>query len=401
MDLTALQAFMRESRIDAWLVHDFRGSSAVLARLLPGKRWTTRRLTLHIPAVGVPTILVHAIDASQVGTPTLPGGEPVSPEVYLSWRDLHAWLARTLAGARRVAMEYAPGCTLPVVSTVDAGTVELVRAVGVEVVSSADLIQVCLAVWSPEAERSHTLASVLVTRIKDDAFDFIRDHLRAGKKVTEVDVARHMLAGFAAAGLEPQGGPVVAVNAHSGDPHYAPLDAAEAGRPPTPIRRGDWILIDLWARLPGEANIFSDITWVAFAGDPVPDEHARVFAVVKAARDAAVTRVRSAWAAGEPIQGWELDDAARDVIVAAGHERGVRHRTGHSLSAGPLVHGLGVNLDNLETHDTRAMLPGVGFTVEPGIYGDDFGVRLEINMHMHPDRGPVVTSCIQDEVVLV
>jgi len=386
----AAQAYMRDQKIDGWLVYDFRGSNAVLPQLLPGKRWTTRRALLFVPAAGEAVLLVHGIDQPQFRD------VPVRQEAYLSWRDLIAWLANTTAGRARIAMEYSPGGILPVVSMVDAGTVELVRALGVEVVSSANLIQACVATWLAEARAGHEAASADVGRIKDEAFALIRQRIAAGKPVSEYEVQQQILQGFAAAGLETSEPPIVAVNAHSGDPHFEV--SADA---PAPIRRGDWVLIDLWARRPGDENIYSDITWVGFVGDRVPPKQQEVFNAVKAARDASLQRAVQAWQAGERLQGWQLDDAARQVIIAAGYERYIRHRTGHSLSPGPLVHGLGVNLDNLETHDTRDVLPGLGFTIEPGIYLPEFGVLLEIDVFMDPQRGPTVTSVVQNEVVLL
>ncbi len=390
MQFDAVQRFMAEQKIDGWLVYDFRGNNPILARLLPGKRWTTRRAVLFIPATGQSVLLAHGIDEHQFD------GVSVAREKYLSWNDLHAWLRSKLAGMQRVAMEYAPSATLPAVSIVDAGTVELVRSFGVEVVSSANLIQVCVACYSPEALEAHKAASARVGRIKDDAFKLIRDRLTAGQAITEYDVQQNIVSAFAAAGLEATEPPIVAVNAHSGDPHYEPSATS-----PTPIRRGDWVLIDLWARKPGEENIYSDITWVGFAGKDVPSRHREVFQTVRAARDAALQRATSAWKKKERIQGWQLDDAARGVIIDAGYEKYIRHRTGHSLSPGPMVHGIGMNLDNLETHDTREMLPGLGFTIEPGIYLPEFGVRLEINAYVDPKSGPVVTSVVQDEIVIM
>jgi Xaa-Pro dipeptidase len=291
-------------------------------------------------------------------------------------------------------MEYAPGCTLPVVSIVDAGTVELVRAIGVEVVSSADVLQQCVAVWSPRALEVHRKASATVAAIKDEAFAFIKASVQGGKGITERDAQQLILRRFREEGLEVGEAPIVAVNAHAGDPHFE-VSATD----PAPIRAGDWVLIDLWSRYPGEENIYSDITWVGFCGSSVPTRHQQVFEVVRAARDASVSLAKQRWKSKQPVQGWELDEAARGVIIEAGFERAIKHRTGHSLSPGPRVHGLGVNLDNLETHDTREVLPGLGYTVEPGIYLPEFGVRLEINVFTDPHDGPVVTSCIQDQIV--
>jgi Xaa-Pro aminopeptidase len=396
MNLASLQSFMLECRIDAWLLYDFRGNNAVLAQLLPGKRWTTRRVFALIPARGEPVVLAHGIDFSQFAS--LPPG--VRAERYLTWQEMRAWLAAKLAGMTRVAMEYAPGCSLPVVSIADAGTVELVRSLGVEVASSADLIQVSVATWSAEAVEKHALASRQVAAIKDEAFALIRERTLAGKGVNEREVQQLILSRFAAEGLETVDPPIVAANAHAGDPHFEVSEKESS-----PIRRGDWVLIDLWARRPGDENIFSDITWVGFVpkergAGPRP-EHQKAFLAVKAARDASLRAAQEAWKKKERTQGWRLDDAARNELARAGFESAVRHRTGHSLSPGPKVHGMGMNLDNLETHDTREMLPGTGFTIEPGVYLPEFGVRLEINVFVDPARGPIVTSCIQEEPVVL
>lgn len=395
MNLPDLQSAMRSQRIDAWVLYDFRASNFVLSRLLPGKRWTTRRVYLVIRADAPPRVLVHGIDAAQFHDLTL-AGAPVEPKVYLGWPQIAADLSSLLAGCTRIAMEYAPGCALPVVSIADAGTVEMMRALGFEVVSSANLVQHAIARWSPESHRLHLDASARVAAIKDRAFDLIRQAIAHNKPIHEHEVQAFIHDRFKQEGLETADEVIVAVNAHAGDPHYGPSAAN-----PTPIRKGDWVLIDLWARHPGEDNIFSDITWVAFAGREAPARHREVFTAVKAARDASLARAVDAWKRKQPIQGWQLDDAAREQLIGAGFERFIRHRTGHSLSQGPAVHGLGMNLDNLETHDTRDMLPDLGFTIEPGLYLPDFGVRLEINVYVDPAKGPVVTSCIQDDIVLL
>jgi Xaa-Pro dipeptidase len=394
MDLQLIQAELRQQGLAAWLIHDFRGSNPILGRLLPGKRWTTRRVELFIPASGWPVLLVHGIDAAQFAS--------VGPEhglktiVYTGWRELESHLSELLAGGGRVAMEYSPRGALPVAGIVDAGTVELVRSLNAEVVSSADLVQASVAVWTPGARAAHTRAAQGTERAKDAAFSAIRGALASGRAVSETDIQRVMMDSFRRDGLEATEPPIVAVNAHAGDPHYEPREGSAAA-----IRRGDWVLIDLWARVPGEENIFSDITWVAFAGprERVPAGHRAVFETVKRARDAAVLLAQQRWAEPRPVRGWELDDAARGVLEGSEFRPFVRHRTGHSLSPGPMVHGLGMNLDNLETHDDRLMLPGIGFTVEPGLYLPDLGVRLELNMWVDPSAGPEITSCVQDEIV--
>jgi Xaa-Pro aminopeptidase len=394
MNLDAIQSFMRSRQIEAWLVHDFRGNNPVLTQLLPGKRWTTRRAALLIPARGEASLLTHMIDAEQFKA------SGVAVVQHLRWQEYRDWMFRSLSGCARVAMEYSAGCMLPVMSIVDAGTVELVRSQGCDVVSSADLVQASVAVWSAEARRNHADASRKVADIKDGAFALIRERLAASKPVTEYEVQQWIMSRFAAEGLETPDPPIVGVNEHSGDPHFE-----VSATSPRAIKKGDWILIDLWARVPGDENIYSDITWCGYAGSVVPDKHRRVYEAVRAARDACLARVQRAWSEKRTIQGWEADEAAREQIVKAGFERFIRHRTGHSLSPGPKVHGIGVNIDNTETHDTREILPGIGFTIEPGIYlppsDGGFGVRLEIDVHVDEAEGPRVTSCLQEEIVLV
>ena len=402
--LSAIQSFMRDERIAGWLGYDFRGSNPILAQLLPGRRVTTRRAMLYIPARGTPELLAHGIDFSQFAHVDVPTTR------YATWTDWRDWLAAKVALGARIAMEYAPGGGLPVVSIADAGTVELVRSFGAEVVSSADLIQVSIAVWSEAAEREHTLACTQVGQVKDDAFGLIRTRLAAGRRVTEHEVQQFMMGRFAELGLETPDAPIVAVNAHAGDPHFE-----VSATSPAEIKPGDWILIDLWARRPGDENIFCDITWTGYAGRDVPARMREVYEAVRNARDACLARAQQAWQASvirarsasegtapePPIQGWQLDDAARAVLIAAGLGDYIRHRTGHSLSPGPKVHGLGMNLDNMETRDTRAMLPGIGFTIEPGAYLPDFGVRSEIDVFSGSASAPGASSSAIPSIVLV
>lgn len=398
LDIETIQSLLRQYGIDAWLVHDFRGSNSVFSLLL-GARHTSRRGMLLIPAHGQAVIACSGLDKNSFADIANKPNPNIALQQYVSWEQLYGWMKTKLAGQKRVAMEYAPGCTLPVVSIVDAGTIELVRSFGVEVVSSADVLQLTVARWSPAAVEVHRKASTEVARIKDDAFAFIKSSLQSGKSINERDVQQRILSNFQSAGLEIGEAPIVAVNEHAGDPHFDVSPTASS-----PIRKGDWVLIDLWSRYPGEENIYSDITWCGYCGDKVPAKHLEVFNTVRAARDASMNLAKQAWKEKRTLQGWQLDDAARNVIIAAGYERGIKHRTGHSLSPGPRVHGLGFNLDNLETHDTREVLPGLGYTIEPGIYLPDapekLGVRLEINMFVDPKEGPIVTSCFQESPVL-
>lgn len=393
MDLLAIQSFLRQQQIDAWLIYDFRGSNPVIGQLWPGKqRWTTRRVAVVIPATGPARLAVHRIDAPQYADVT-----DCQQTVYLRWQEWQAWMKSAVAGARRVAMEYSPMGELPAVSATDGGTIDFVRSTGVEVVSSADVMQFSVARWSDPIRADHDRAARLVNAIKDEAFDLIRSRLRDGQPVDEFRVQKHIVSRFAEEGLDPDHPPIVGVNAHSADPHFelSPANSSE-------IRRGDWILIDLWARWPGEQHVFSDITWVAFAGDRVPPEHQRAFEAVRAARDAALKLAQDSVRNRTPVRGWQLDDAARSILEGSGYAENVFHRTGHSLSPGPKIHGLGVNIDNFETHDTRLLLPGLGFTIEPAVYlPGKFGCRLEINAFVDEHEGVVVTSDVQREVVLV
>ena len=334
MDLASIQAALREQHLSGWLVHDFRHSNPVLARLLPAPkvRHLTRRVALVIPVSGAAKLLVSPLDAGQFKDTS--GVQAVS---YNGWRAFHAALGDALGALpapRRVAMEYAPGAALPVVSVVDAGTIELVRSLGVEVVSSADVIQSTTAVWSEAGLANHRVASRKVHAIKDAAFALIRARAGApgGPALHEHDVAGFIREAFTREGLQYPDGPIVAVNQHAGDPHYEP-----GPQHPTPIGPGDLVMIDLWARVPGDENLYSDITWMGCVrGSPETRRRAydEVFGVVAAARDAALALAQDSWRGGQSVQGWELDEAAMGVIRGAGFERGIKHRTGHSLSPG-------------------------------------------------------------------
>ncbi|NKB68831.1 MAG: M24 family metallopeptidase [Candidatus Latescibacteria bacterium] len=386
--LEKIQQALGAEGIDAWLLYDFRVSNPVFWQVLQTQKKTTRRLFLLIPAQSEPELLVHAIEREAWE------GSPVGLVDYSGRAHMQEWLRQALQDRRRVAMEYSPDGALPTLSWVDGGTLDLVRSYGVEVVSSAGVFQQALTTWSPTALESHLEAARHVGQIKDLAFDFIRDNLAAGQTVDECDVQDSILQAFAERGLETDHGPIVGVEAHSGDPHYEPRRPGAAQ-----VRPGAWVLIDLWARRPGDAHIFGDITWVAHAGRQPSPQQRQVFDTVRRARDRVVDQLQRCWRVGQALEGWELDDIARQCIEEAGYGSHFTHRTGHSLGPGPAVHGLGVNLDNLETRDTRQILPGTGFTIEPGIYLPHFGVRLEINIYVDPTRGPLVTTPVQDEII--
>lgn len=390
MQWDEVQAAMRQRGIDAWLVYDFRGSNPVFWQLLGERRQTSRRVFLCVPSRGEPRLLGSVVEPLAL---TDMGAEV---DLYTSRQELSARLGTLLKDCRRVAMEYSPGGELPILSWVDGGTLDMVRAFDVEVVSSADLCQVALATWSPAALEAHIDACRQVAEVKDEAFEFIRYGLENHTAITEYEVQSFISAQLQARGLDMGHPAIVAVNAHSGNPHYE-----NSADEMAPIKHGDWILIDLWARHPGEAFPFADMTWVACASSRVPAEQQQVFELVKEARDLVVARAQEAWEQDEVLQGWQLDRVARLHIEEAGYGSRFVHRTGHSLGPGPSIHALGANLDDLETHDTREILPSTGFSVEPGIYLTEFGVRLEIDVYVDAERGPIVTTPIQDEIVLL
>ena len=385
MDLPSIQSALQSENCDGWLVYDFRGSNPILQTFMPGNRFSTRRVYLWIPKKGTPSLVLHSVDRVAFRDVDLPVIE------YGSWQRMQAILRELLSG--RVAMEYSPMGELPAVSYADAGIVEFVRSIGVDVVSSANLIQLTIARWSVDAFHAHMRASDVTAEAMRGAFDLIRRRLAAREPVDEFQVQQFILDQFKANRLETVDPPIVAANAHGGDPHFE-----VSPKNPSAIHPGDWVLIDLWARVPGDVNVYSDITWVGYCGQDVPERHQRAYEAVIGARDASLERAKAAWQSGTAVQGWQLDEAARQVFIAAGYEPNIRHRTGHSLSPGPKVHGLGMNLDNLETRDTRLMLPGIGFTIEPALYFPDFGVRSEINVFVDPKVGPVVTSSLQREI---
>jgi Xaa-Pro dipeptidase len=309
---------------------------------------------------------------------------------YSSWREQQEGLAKLLRGARRVAMQYSPRCAIPYVAMVDAGTVELVRDLGVEVATSAELIQEFEACLSEEQFESHLEAGRRVDRIRAGAFRFIAERLVSG--VDELIVRDWVLAEFRNAGLVTDSGPIVGANAHAGDPHYDPTPAASVA-----IKPGDFVLLDMWAKLDKPDSVYYDITWTGYCGAP-PERMARVFEIVRDARDRAVEAVVGAVAAGREIRGFEVDDAARAHIGAMGFAGNFVHRTGHSI--GEEVHGSGANMDNLETHDERRIMPGALFSVEPGIYLQDFGVRSEVNVYVGTGKA-ATTGEVQRELVRI
>ena len=389
MQLLEIQEALREQQLDGWLFFDHHRRDPLAYRVLnlnpPAD--PTRRWYYLIPVEGEPRKLVHQIEASILD------GLPGTKAAYASWGALVDGLTRLLGGSRRVAMQYSPKCAIPSVSMVDAGTVELIRGLGADVVSSADLIQLFEARWDEAKLASHMEAGRLVDSIRREAFEFAGSRIKAGAEITEWGVRQFILSRFDSNGLVTDHGPVVAVNANAANPHYEPVEQGSAR-----IRRGDLLLIDLWAKLNRPGSVYYDITWTGFCGGQPPDEIRRVFQVVREARDLAIRRVQSAVAKGERLHGFEVDNAARAYIKQQGYGDRFVHRTGHSI--GEEVHGAGANMDNLETHDERRIIPWTCFSIEPGIYLDDFGIRLEVDMFVNDSRA-IVTGEVQEELVLV
>lgn len=388
LDVGAVQKALKEDGLDAWLLYDFHGSNPVSYRLAGmggGGHLATRRWFYLIPQSGEPRALVHAIESRNLDH--LPG----SKTVYAGRDQLAAGLAAILTGQKRVAMEYSPNCAIPYVSRVDAGTIELIRGLGVEVVSSGDLIQQFEAHWNDAAIATHRTASEKLYRIKDQAFEEVARRLRDGVTTTEYDIQQKMVGWFKDEGLISDSAPCVSAQENAGNPHY--LATAAEHRI---IHEDELVLLDLWGKLTDPGAVYADITWIGFTGPTIPARMARAFAAICGARDAAVTTIEHAAAAGRDVRGFEADRAARKVLIEAGYEDAILHRTGHSL--GENVHGNGAHLDDYETHDERRLRPGSGFTIEPGLYFKDFGVRTEINM-VWTAKGPEVTGPRQKAIL--
>ncbi|HKY21566.1 MAG TPA: M24 family metallopeptidase [Vicinamibacterales bacterium] len=387
-DVAAVQEALRAARLDGWLLYDFHGSNPIAARLLEtdGAKMKTRRWFYLVPATGEPIGLVHAIERRTLDA--VPGHKAI----YAGREQLDAGLTKLLTGMKRVAMEYSRDCAIPYISRIDAGTMDLVRSRGIEVESSGDLVQRFEAVWDDHALATHHAAAQALYRVKDRAFDAITQNVRAGRPTTEFAVQQQMAAWFEEEGLISDSSPVVAAQENAGDPHYLPT--AKRTRS---IGANELVLLDLWAKEKDDPRaVYADITWVGFTGSAVPDEMARAFGAICEARDAASALVQESARGQRDLRGWQVDRAARIVLTQAGFGERILHRTGHNL--GREVHGNGVHMDDYETHDDRRLLPGTGFTIEPGLYFDSFGVRTEINMFFGQHEA-TVTGPVQTEIV--
>jgi Xaa-Pro dipeptidase len=386
VELQEMQRDLRAAKLDGWLFYDFRGRDPIAQRILnlpSGMR--TRRWFYFVPAKGKPRKLVHKIESESLAA--LPG----ETLYYAGQEELRKNLAKTVGRGKTVAMQYSPKAAIPYVAMVDAGTVELVRGAGVKVVSSADLVQKYEACWTPQQLESHLAAGEKIDRIVRDAFQQAAKHVREKKTLTEYDLQQWILGEFASAGIAREEGPDVAVNANASDPHYGPVAGKSA-----PIREGDLLLLDVWGKIDAPGSVYYDITWIGFLGAKVPEEYAKVFRIAREARDKAVDLILSSVASGKPLQGWQVDKAARGVIEKAGYGKYFFHRTGHSI--GESVHGNGANMDGLETHDVRHLIARTCTSIEPGIYLPEFGIRTELNVYIG-EREARVTGAVQNEIL--
>ncbi len=387
MDLKAIQTALHERGFDAWLFYDHHHRDPIAYKVLdiPESLMVTRRWFYVIPREGEPVKLVHRIEAGHLDS--LPG----TKRVYSSWRELWDNLQAMLVRYRTVAMQYSPNNLIPYIGLVDAGTVELIKSFGKEVVSSGDLVARFEAAWSPEQIDSHYAARDVIDRLIPEAFKEIGRRVRAGN-VTEFEIQQWFAENFKREGIVTEDLPIVGVNANSGNPHYEPKAESSAQ-----IHEGDFVLLDVWGKKNTPHAVYYDITWTGVIGTPT-DRHVEIFNIVSGGRDAGVKKVQEAYAGKRRIAGWEVDQATREHISNAGYGEFFVHRTGHSI--GEHVHGNGANMDNLETKDEREIIPNTCFSVEPGVYLPEFGVRSEVNVLIH-NGAAEVTGKIQRELVLI
>ena len=389
-ELEKIQQAIAEFGFDGWLLYDFRGLNVLALRVLgiPEQEAKSRRFFYYIPANGTPQKLVHRIETGSLDH--LPGEK----HVYLTWQQLHAGLEKILFNQKLIAMEYSPNNANPYVSRIDAGTAELVRSMGPEIGSSGNLIQYFEARWTPQQWQLHLDADRINRAAFEMAWEMVATSIRSGKTIREMDVQNAVMKYYADHGMTTYHAPIVAVGPNSGDPHYEPLPGKDAQ-----ICEGQFLLLDMWAKLDVPMGVYSDLTKVGFVDSTVPEEVTKVFNVVAGGRDAGIACVKDAFAANRPLQGWEVDQATRDVVDKAGMGEFFIHRTGHNI--GQETHGNGAHMDNLETKEDRLVMPMTCFSIEPGVYQEAFGIRSEINVFIDGDSEVHVTGGVQEEVLAI
>ena len=393
MELKSIQSALAERGFDAWLFYDHHHRDPIAYRVLglPESMMVTRRWYYVIPANGEPRKLVHRIEAGHLDP--LPGAKTE----YSSWQEQQEGIKQMLAPYKKIAMEYSPNNAIPYIGLVDAGTIELLRGFGKDIGSSGDLVARFEAAWTDAQIQSHFAARDAVDKITQEAFREIGRRVRGssanGGGTHEHEMQQWILEAFKRESLVTEDSPIVGVNGNSGNPHYEPTAARSAQ-----IKEGDFVLLDIWAKKNTPDAVYYDITWTGFVGKTPSDKQREIFSIVAAARDAGVKAVKDAISAGHKLQGWQVDDAARAIIAAKGYAQYFTHRTGHSI--GTSVHGNGANMDNLETHDVREIIPHSCFSIEPGIYLPEFGVRSEVNVLVRKGSAEV-TGVVQKELVLI
>jgi Xaa-Pro dipeptidase len=386
-DIRAIQAELKAAKLDGWLFYDHHHRDPIASRVLGlgEDGMATRRWFYYIPARGEPRKLVHRIEQGMLDSL---GGRKY---VYSGWEELHKTLPKLLSGGKRIAMQYSPENNIPYIGLVDAGTVELIRKLKKTVVSSADLVQKFEASWSREQLESHLEAGRIVDRVRQGAFEQAAASVSDGKPLTEFELQQWMLDRFRSNGLVTAEPPIAAVQPNNGNPHYEQKQGESRL-----IRAGDLLLLDIWAKSNRPGSVYYDITWVGYLGERVPDSYAKIFRIVRQARDRAIDFVKESVAKSKSIHGWEVDRVARETIRKAGYGKYFVHRTGHSI--GQDVHGNGANMDSLETKDDRKIVPRTCFSIEPGIYLPEFGIRSEVNVYVDEHEARV-TGAIQEEIL--
>lgn len=388
-NLDKIQEYMVSSKVDSWLISDFRGSNPAMEQII-GKKFTTRRAYVYVPKKGQCVVIYHIIDRNAYEN------LPCEKIMYVTWQELFEALEKVMKNDKTIAMEYSPMCAIPIVSWADGGIVDYVRSLGKTVVSSMNMFTLLTAVWSEENYMSHKYAAKNVQETKDMAFKYIGQKLNGGEFVNEYMVQEFIMQEFDRRNMYATDRAIVGVNENSSNSHYEPTEEKSSE-----IKKGDLVLIDLWAREKVDYSVYADITWMGYCGSNIPDEYANVFEVAKRGRLKACELLYNAEKEGKELCGYMVDDACRNSIKKDGYGDYFLHRTGHSIGPGATVHAMGANIDNFETHDERVLLPCTGFSIEPGIYLGRFGVRTETDVYITADSKVEITGGEQESIIKI